>query len=309
MAGFVLLNSGQGLQRPDLIAALARQPRAADLLARCRSALPKAARDWLDAPDEAGLFLDAVSQPMICLAQCLALAAVGGELPEPDLFAGYSLGELACYGAAGAFSPETLVDLAGRRAACMDAAARIPSGLSAVLGLPEKIVGELIAGHGGHVAIVNGPEHVIVGAALADLPGLENALRLAGASRVARLRVPLASHTPLLSGAAATFGNILSGLDFSLPQAAILSGVTAERVWNRKEAVAALANQLEHTVRFGDVIEAAVARGCRVFLELGPGSALCHMVLALHPEVQARSLDEFQSPAHAGQWAGRALTR
>ncbi|WP_428564452.1 MAG: acyltransferase domain-containing protein [Solidesulfovibrio sp. DCME] len=307
MSGLAILCSGQGEQRPDMLDRYAGDPRADALLAHCRPSLPQAARDWLERPDAAGLFTDAVAQPLLCLAQMLAMAVLGEDLPEPSLFAGYSLGELASYGAAGVFAPETLLGLAGKRAACMDAAATVPSGLSAVLGLPEKAVAGLCAAHGGHVAIVDGPEHVIVGAALADLPGLEQGLAQAGATRLVRLRVPLASHTPLLAGASRCFGAVLDTLAFRLPGAAILSGVTASPVWNPAEAKKALADQLERTVRFGDAIEAAVARGCGVFLELGPGASLSHMVLERHPEAQARSLDDFKDPRRAVDWLRRVM--
>ncbi len=310
MTGFAVMCSGQGEQRLDMFQNLTDRPEAAALLARLRPALPAPVAAWLDRPDAETLFADAVCQPLICLRQLLVWEIVRTAVPAPDAFFGYSLGELASYGCAGAFAPETVISLAAERARLMDmAAAAAPSGLAAVKGLPEKPVAAITARHHGFVAIVDGPEHFTVGAPIKELDGLVADFTDAGASAAVRLHVPLASHTPFLAAASQTFLPILENAPFAAPQAALFAGISGDGVFTRTGAASALSRQISEPLRFDLVIEAAVARGCRTFLELGPGTTLSHLILEAHPGLEARSVDEFADLGHVGRWVAAALSR
>ena len=118
-------------------------------------------------------------------------AAIGAVLPPPRLIAGYSVGELAAYGCAGALDVAQTLTLALRRAALMDETAT-PSALTAVIGLGRRPVETLCREHAASIAIVNGPEHFVVGASLPQLVAIEAAARAQGATRVVRLRISVA---------------------------------------------------------------------------------------------------------------------
>src|SRR4051812_47641484 len=102
------------------------------------AALGVEVRDWLVQP--ARLHDNAIAQPLICLAQLATWRALEGESPEPRAIAGYSVGELAGYGCAGALDAPELAHLAVQRAAAMDRAAVTPGGLVALRGLPRADV-------------------------------------------------------------------------------------------------------------------------------------------------------------------------
>jgi [acyl-carrier-protein] S-malonyltransferase len=44
-----------------------------------------------------------VAQPLVCAWQLAVWAEIAARLPQPSAFAGYSVGELAAYGCAGAW--------------------------------------------------------------------------------------------------------------------------------------------------------------------------------------------------------------
>ncbi len=98
----------------------------------------------------------------------LALAAwaqLAPCLPAPAAAAGYSVGELAAFSAAGVFDANTALELAHRRAALMDCAGESNStGLMGVSGVTESLLGRLCEEFDLAVAIRNGVDSVVLGA-------------------------------------------------------------------------------------------------------------------------------------------------
>jgi [acyl-carrier-protein] S-malonyltransferase len=82
----------------------------------------------------------------------LALAAwhqISAALPAPIAIAGYSVGELAAFSAAGVFDAECALNLSGRRAELMDRCAeQAPGGMLAVAGLDGEAIDQLCTNTG-----------------------------------------------------------------------------------------------------------------------------------------------------------------
>jgi [acyl-carrier-protein] S-malonyltransferase len=254
-------------------------------------------------------FRNAVAQPLVCAAEVATWAALRGGLPAPRLVAGYSLGELAGYGCAGALAPEEAVALAVRRAAAMDAAGGGRGALVAVRGLPLARAEALARAAGGEVAIVNAPDHCILGAPAAALAAIETIAGAAGA-KVQRLCVDVAAHTPALAAAVAPFAEALAASPLRDPEVPVLAGVSAEPVRDRAAAIEALSRQLAARIEWARCLAAAAEMGCTVFLELGPGSALSRMAAELLPGLEARSVEDFRSVEGVQRWvAGRLRAR
>jgi [acyl-carrier-protein] S-malonyltransferase len=155
-------------------------------------------------------YRNAVAQPLLCAVELATWAALRDHLPRPALFLGYSLGELAAYGCAGALEPAELVALAGVRAALMDGAASARrGGLVAVRGLPLARVEALARAAGAEIAIVNAADQLIVGGSEAALPALARSAEAAGA-KVQRLCVDVPAHTSALRAAVAPFADALA---------------------------------------------------------------------------------------------------
>ena len=89
----------------------------------------------------------------------------------------------------------------------------------------------------------------------------------------------------------------------------VLAGIDARAVNTPQAVVSSLSAQIARTVRWHDVLVQAAERGARVFLELGPGSALARMARELLPACEARSVEDFHSLDGAAEWVSAACER
>ncbi|SFB90615.1 ACP S-malonyltransferase [Massilia yuzhufengensis] len=308
MAGrLVILCPGQGTQHPGMFDMARSDPAAARLL-----------DDWFADPALAGplraavegpaRFANAVAQPSIVAATLAMWTALGAAGAQAALVAGYSIGELAAYGVAGALAPVDAVKLAIERARLMDACAAggPPQGMVALSGLPDGSVDTLLRRCGFHAAIVTGDDALVAGGPAAQRDALAQAAVAAG-GRATVLPVEVASHTPLLQGAVEPFAAVLEQQRWSAPAFPVLSGISAEPVHGAGRAVGDLSRQIAEPIRWKDCMDACSEAGATVALELGPGAALSRMLQARHPQIACRSVTEFRSLDGIRSWLGRQL--
>jgi [acyl-carrier-protein] S-malonyltransferase len=283
----LLLCPGQGGQHAGMFDLARLDPGARAFLDGC--ALPAT-------PD--ALFDNRVAQPAIVCATLAMWQALQSRLPVPKLVAGYSIGELAAYGVAGAL--DNAVALAEARAALMDAAASgQPQGLAAVSGVDVAQVRNII-----DVAIVTGADSCIAGGLEAQLAALPARLPTA---RVQRLPVGVAAHTALMAGAVAPFAQLLEGATFAPWRCPVLAGVDAVRVARPDMAIDRLTRQLASTIDWAACMDAASEAGITVALELGPGAALSRMLRERHPHIACRSVADFHTLDGIASWVTREL--
>lgn len=295
----LLLCPGQGGQHADMFALARSDPASRAFLAAC------------ELPDDAqALFDNRVAQPAIVAATLGTWLALRAALPTPALVAGYSIGELAAYGVAGALRPEEAVRLARARAALMDAAAgAVAQGLAAVSGVEVGQVAAHLAGVAGvagvaEVAIVTGYDSCIVGATHDQLDALP--ARWPDA-RVQRLPVTVAAHTALMQSAVAPFAALLAEAGLTAPPVPVLAGIDATQVMGRDRAIARLSRQVAERIEWAACMDACAEAGITVALELGPGAALARMLQARHPQIACRSVADFHTLDGIAAWVARAL--
>ncbi|MEJ8851405.1 acyltransferase domain-containing protein [Variovorax rhizosphaerae] len=293
---FALVFSGQGNQHPAMLPWLADDA----MVRQMRECL--GVDDWRAAladPDWAANNSNAQT-----LLTSLALAAWGQLAPlvaSPSVIAGYSVGELAAFSAAGVIDDDVAASLAPLRAAAMDAcAARLPGGLLAVTGMPQSALARLCALTGLALAIRNGVESVVLGGPVAALEQAQQIATGQGA-QCTRLRVNVASHTPWMQDAAEHFSNALAEVPFRAPRTVLLSNAT-DRIFDAASARSALAAQIARTVRWDQCMESIAERQVRCVLEVGPGQALTRMWNQRYPDIPARACDDFRSPAAIASW-------
>jgi [acyl-carrier-protein] S-malonyltransferase len=307
VSGFAVLCPGQGGQHAAMLDLALASPRGAEVVARGAAALGSdpVARVREGGP---GLFANAAAQPLVCLAEVATWAALRDAVPAPRVFAGYSLGELAAHGCAGALGPEDTISLAVRRAALMGAAAPEGGGLVALRGLPLPRAAALARACGAEVAIVNGPDHCVVGGGAAAIGEVERRAGGEGGTAV-RLPVGIPAHTSLLAAAVAPFAEALARSPLAAPAVPVLAGVTSVPVRTRAGAIAALSEQLARTIQWERCLAVAAELGCAVFLELGPGAALARMASEAVPGAAVRSVADFRSLDGVARWVEAALRR
>ncbi|MBN8710419.1 MAG: hypothetical protein BGO12_23380 [Verrucomicrobia bacterium 61-8] len=307
MSQFAIVCSGQGAQTPEIFTrfpftekGLALRQRIID--ARC---VDDDVLDWLADPSRnpQAIFQNHFSQPLICLYQAMVWVEIADLVPAPAMVAGYSLGELTAYFCAGAFSPEDVVRLAGVRSREMDAAG--PRGeLIAVTGLSPSRASSL---DGAMLAIVISEDHCVVGCSADRAESLARELKDAGARDAVVLAVTVASHTALLDRAVEPFRSALQQVPWQVLKTPVLAGISAAKVLRREQMEQVLPEQIHHTVRWDRIQQRFQESGCRVVLELGPGTQLSHMAVA--QGIEARGVDEFRSIEGIGEWVKATMGR
>jgi [acyl-carrier-protein] S-malonyltransferase len=252
------------------------------------------------------MFDNAIAQPLICAAQLATWAALRDELPTPAAIAGYSVGELASYGIADAIEAGGLITLARRRATLMDGAAARPGNLIAQRGFRFSEVEAMCRDRDAWIAIAIDDDASVIGGTTRAIDALRGEMERVGA-QITCLRVGIASHTPLLEAAVEPFRKVLADSTLRAPAVTVIAGIDAAAVMTRDRVIETLAVQLARPIEWAQCLDALAERGCRVFLELGPGRALSKMAVDRLPDVEARSVEEFGDPAAIAGWVRRAL--
>lgn len=298
-----ILCSGQGAQHPAMLDMIADHPAANEAIKKGEAVLGWKLREALAQRDE--IFRNAIAQPLICLTQLALWTALRQDASKPAAFCGYSVGELGAYACAGALDAAALARIAAARAALMDKAADATHGeMLALQGLRRDEVARLCAGQRAWIAIAIGGEEFVIGGEDAALTKLSTVFAERGA-KLTRLKVGVASHTPLLSAAVQPFRLLLNASSLTAPATPVVAGIDAAWVVRRETAIEKLALQLDHTIEWANCLDVLYERGCRVFLELGPGRALARMTQARFSDVDARAVDDFRSLDGVSAWLAK----
>ena len=306
-----VLCSGQGLQGPRMFALTGDAPAAGGLFAHAATLLD--GRDPRALVRSAGddiLHRNRTGQ-ILCTVQTLAATASLGEAwPRRLIVAGYSVGEVAAWSVAGLVNATATLDLVARRADAMDTAGAAGDGLLFVRGLAREAVDALCKCHDAAVAIVNPGDAYVLGGPGAALDALASEAKGRGAARVVRVAVSVASHTPRLSAASTAFRKALEQIPIERAPAVgvrLFSGIDGSAVLDVRSGLDKLAAQICHTVQWAACLEGCVEAGASAFLELGPGRALAEMASSAHPDIPARSLDDFRTLQGVRTWLARLL--
>ncbi|MBU4609601.1 acyltransferase domain-containing protein [Achromobacter sp. GG226] len=293
-----LMFSGQGAQHAGMLAWLQPDP----VLDALADVVGDDWREHLNDPDWAGR--NGIAQAVLTATALAAWRQLADALPTPAAVAGYSVGEVAAFAAAGVFDTATALWLVQRRAAWMerDASAH-PAVMVGITGLTRERIEATCKATDLVIAIHNGPDSVVAAGPLAHVQAAIERVSTQG-GRAVQLNVNVASHTPYLADAARDFAADLAAVTFSRPGPVLFTNA-AGRVRQPDELQAALARQLDHPVQWDACLDGLASRRLRCVLEIGPGQALARMWNARYPDVPARSVDEFQTRQGILDWVAR----
>ena len=301
-----ILCSGQGAQSSGMFALLADAPAAEPVFQAANRILDGVdPRDLVHRSTSEAIHADKIGQILCCTQAMAAWAVIGGVVPRPLMVAGYSVGELAAWGVAGFLAASDVLGLALERAAVMDAATTLPSGLAAIRGLSRGQLEPICEAHGCFIAIVNAADQMLVGGTQSSLSAVVDEATAAGAERTTMLPVAVASHTPLLTTASTSFARTLASAPIRSVEAGtrLLSGIDGAAVFNIANGLAKLARQIQSTVDWAACMDACRAAGISKVVELGPGAALARIARDSIPGVDAHSLSEFHTLSGFTAWA------
>jgi len=296
-----ILCPGQGDQYPGMFDLLRNEPAARPVLDALANILDC---DPQGLPPDV-LHVNAVAQPVVCAVEMAMFAVLRDRIDAPSIFAGYSVGELAAYGCAGAIEFADVLTLARTRATLMDTACTQPNGMMAVRGLAQETIADFCSRVDCFIAIVNGQDRFIVGGLVESLYEFERIAITAGA-KITPLKIAVASHTPLMAAASARFRTILAECLWKTPSAPILAGISGAAIRQRSSAIDALSNQIDHRLNWQACLVALIEHGCTALLELGPGSSLSRMAQECFPHISTRSCSDFTSIDGIADWVSRA---
>ncbi len=237
-------------------------------------------------------------QPALFLHGLAALAALrdlAGDFPI-DCAAGLSLGELTAHAAGGTFEFMDGLTLVQKRGQFMDeACAATVGGMAAMIGGSESDVRRLAAAENVDVANVNAPGQIVISGELARVEAAIGVAKEYGIRKAAMLNVAGAYHSRLMESAYEKLGHELINVPMQLPRFPVLSNVTGAEVKTLPEIRRTLQDQVTATVLWKNCIERMVARGCDLFIELGPGTVLAGLVRRINKDADVISVDNSES--------------
>lgn len=307
MNKFALLCPGQGAQFADMFALTEQHKQAASFVKDVFSQVVQqhTLADALSSPDL--LFENRYAQPLIVAATLANWLALRDNLPQPDLIAGYSIGEIAAHAVSASMDVQAALQIATTRASLMQACVHDPQRMLAVSGVAVAELQEFVAAHGLHIAIVTADNKAII-AGLAEhiSAAIPEIARLPGHDIThTEIAVHIASHTPLMLAAVPGFAQALNDTPMHETGIPVLTGINAEKVTEPAIIRSSLLAQLTQTIQWHACMDALAENGISYVLELGPGSALSKMLQARHPHIACRSIADFRSLEGVIQWIRR----
>ena len=171
----------------------------------------------------------------------------------------------------------------------------------AVRGIAAAALEPVCLRHGVWMAIVNGPDRIVVGGLLDHLAAFGTQVEGLGGG-LTPLAISVASHTPLMTPALRLFAAILRETRLSRPLVPVLAGIDGTAVLSAERTRDVLVHQLNSPIQWWGCLQALRERGCTVLLELGPGSTLARMATDLLPGIEARSVADFKTLDGVVRW-------
>jgi len=216
----------------------------------------------------------AVAQPLIVAASLLSAGALlEGRTGRIGAIAGHSVGEFAAAVLAGVLTESDALRLVRERGLAMaEAAALVPTGMSAVVGGDPDALSARLTELGLDAANVNGGGQVVVAGELANLEAL--AAEPVPGSRVIPLQVAGAFHTSYMSDAVNRVRAAAEGVSVSDPSIRLYTNSDGSTVTTGASFLDLLIGQISSPVRWDACMESMAADGVTGIIELLPGGAL-----------------------------------
>lgn len=224
---------------------------------------------------EQRLELTEVAQPALFAVQVGITEMLRDLGAEPAAMLGHSVGEVAAAWACGALTLKQAVRVIFQRS--QQQGSTKGGGAMTAVGLGEQACGDLLRelAPDGRIVIagINSPRGATVAGSVADLNRLEAAL----AEREVfyrRLGLDYAFHSPAMDPIRTSLERDLAGLKPSTGQKLFYSTVTGGRLPGNKLDAEYWWRNIREPVRFQGAIDALIADGYNLFVEIGPHAVL-----------------------------------
>ena len=215
---------------------------------------------------------------------------------RPDYAAGLSLGEYSALAAAGVFTAKQAVELAAFRGKAMAAAAAgVPCGMTAVLGLDRDKLAEACkaADSEGVVEIANYncPGQLVIGGQKAAVDAAAAKAKELGAKRCLPLKVSGPFHTSLLRPAGDALRERFKTESFGEMAFPVLFNCLGREMGEGDTIPALLERQVQSSVYMEDTIRRLAELGVDLVVEIGPGKVLSGFVKKTAPALKTCAVE------------------
>ena len=267
---------GQGAQQPNMLHSLPDEP----LIRECL-------REASDALNEDVMQLDTAQalQSTRAVQLCLLIAGVAcsrllmAQGSTPDFVAGLSIGAYPAAVISGALGFADAVRLVALRGELMQAAYPEGYGMTALIGLDQAVVEQMIADvHGAqtpvYLANINADNQFVIAGSVEAMAQVAELAKAQGAATAKRLAVSVPSHCELLAEPAKTLAEAFSQVSVQAPGIRYLSGSSARPVLSADKLRDDLAFNMCRVIDWRSTVQTAYERGVRLQIELPPGTVL-----------------------------------
>ena len=243
------------------------------------------------------------SQPAIYTVSAMGLAALTerleqeGSYPSPNMVAGHSLGEFTALLAAEVFDFTTGLKLVRARGNYMaDAGEARPGAMAAVLGMDDDtlaaLVDEAAAGDVLTIANLNCPGQTVISGEVAPLERFMELAKDAGARRIARLPISIASHSSLMDPAAEQLNALFDEITFSEPKMPVVSNSSGQNLNTAAEIREELRHHVVKGVNWTASVQNMAANGITTLVEIGNGNVLAGLNRRIDRSLTTLSLND-----------------
>lgn len=248
------------------------------------------------------------AQPAILAVSIASLRALEERATAEDVriaplvVAGHSLGQFSALVAADVIDFRDALRLVRERGRLMkEAGTKRPGGMAAVIGLDDERLVEICreAETAGiiNVANANCPGQTVISGEVAALERAMELAKAAGARRVARLPVSIASHSPLMADVSRQLGELIGGIELRDPSVPVVGNVSGAPVTTAEGVRSELAHHVERPVNWTASVRAMIDLGVTTFVELEPGQVLSGLIKRIDRNVRTASASDLSGDA------------
>ncbi|MCL5985895.1 MAG: ACP S-malonyltransferase [Actinobacteria bacterium] len=220
------------------------------------------------------------AQPALFLVEVAVYIEIVSARMTPDLMIGHSMGEYSAIFCAGMIDFEEVLWLVKRRAEVMEEEnQKNPGAMAAVIGNDLDLALKIISSSGLDVypANYNSADQLVISGRRDDVDKLFDELTHSG-FRFIRLKVGVASHSPLMEELSVELGRALNSVNFVDPSIKVLSLTTLE-LFTKSNVRSLLEDQIKKPILFYQGIKKLISTDEEVrFIEVGPSNVLTRLI-------------------------------
>jgi malonate decarboxylase epsilon subunit len=292
MTMLAFLFPGQGSQGDGALRQLPQHAEVTRTMAEASAFLGHDLKE-LDTPE--ALQSTVAVQLGLLIAGVATARALVAENVLPGAVAGMSVGAFAAAVACGSLTFPDALRSVRLRGELMQEAFPTGYGMTAIIGLDENRVEDLVqrvrtATCPVYISNINAPQQIVIAGSDAALSAAATLAMQNGARRVERLAVTVPSHSPLLLPAAGRLLHEMSRLPLKPPEVPFVSNRGGRALYDVEAIREDLAINVAHPVRWFEALEVLRELGTTLFLEMAPGHVSTQIIARSLPGARAVSI-------------------